>query len=182
MSELYFLLEELKKKNNLIKILLNKTEVIKHITKRNNKTLKDGQPSPTNNNQKLVLNDTSNASNPMNDSYYNNSTENITSSNHCAGLQIEDDQYVSVETNLHDSTSDSYKRGMNNNRTVNNNNINNIKANKNNDQYLGEKDQIKTKKLVVNEKKKVSVLVDSMVKHIPCWDLSKKLENKQWLC
>ena len=52
---------------------------------------------------------------------------------------------------------------MNNNRTVNNNNINNIKANKNNDQYLGEKDQIKTKKLVVNEKKKVFVLGDSMV-------------------
>ena len=178
MSELYFLLEELKKKNNLIKILLNKTEVIKHITKRNNKTLKDGQPSPTNNNQKLVLNDTSNASNPMNDSYYNNSTENITSSNHCAGLQIEDDQYVSVETNLHDSTSDSYKRGMNNNRTVNNNNINNIKANKNNDQYLGEKDQIKTKKLVVNEKKKVFLFGDSMVNHLQGWDITKKLENK----
>ena len=178
MSELYFLREELKKKNNLIKILLNKTEVIKHITKRNNKTLKDGQPSPTNNNQKLVLNDTSNASNPMNDSYYNNSTENITSSNHCAGLQIEDDQYVSVETNLHDSTSDSYKRGMNNNRTINNNNINNIKANKNNDHHLGEKDQIKTKKLVLNEKKKVFVLVDSTFKHIQGWDLTKKLENK----
>ena len=47
---------------------MNKTEVIKHVTKRNNKTLKDGKPSPTNSNQKLVLNDTSNASNPMNDS------------------------------------------------------------------------------------------------------------------
>ena len=68
MSELYFLREELKKKNNLIKILLNKTEVIKHVTKRNNKTLKDSQPSPTNSNQKLVQNDTNNASNPMNDS------------------------------------------------------------------------------------------------------------------
>ena len=68
MSELYFLLEELKKKNNLIKILLNKTEVIKHVTKSNNKTLKDSQPSPTNSNQKLVQNDTNNASNPMNDS------------------------------------------------------------------------------------------------------------------
>ena len=32
MSELYFLREELKEKNNLIKILLNKTEVIKHVT------------------------------------------------------------------------------------------------------------------------------------------------------
>ena len=176
MSELYFLREELKKKYNLIKILLNKTEVIKHVIIRNNKILKDGQPSPTNNNQKLVVNDTSNTSNPMNDSYYNNSTENITSSNHCAGLQIEDDQYVSVETNLHDSASDSYKRSMNSNRTVNNNNINNIKANKNNDYHLGAKDQIKTKKLVVNEKKKV--FVDSMVKHIQCLDLTKKLENK----
>ena len=68
MSELYFLREELKKKNKLIKILLNKTEVIKHVTKRNNKTLKDSQPSPTNSNQKLVQNDTNNASNPMNDS------------------------------------------------------------------------------------------------------------------
>ena len=68
MSELYFLREELKKKNNLIKILLNKTEVIKHVTKSNNKTLKDSQPSPTNSNQKLVQNDTNNASNPMNDS------------------------------------------------------------------------------------------------------------------
>ena len=85
MSELYFLREELKEKNNLIKILLNKTEVIKHVTICNNKTLKDDQPSPTNNNQKLVVNDTSNASNPMNESYYNNSTENITPSNHCAG-------------------------------------------------------------------------------------------------
>ena len=178
MSELYFLRGELKKKYNLIKILLNKTEVIKHVIIRNNKILKDGQPSPTNNNQKLVVNDTSNTSNPMNDSYYNNSTENITSSNHCAGLQIEDDQYVSVETNLHDSTSDSYKRGMNNNRTINNNNINNIKANKNNDHHLGEKDQIKTKKLVLNEKKKVFVLVDSTFKHIQGWDLTKKLENK----
>ena len=36
---------------------------------RNNKTLKDDQPSPTNNNQKLVVNDTSNTSNPMNESY-----------------------------------------------------------------------------------------------------------------
>ena len=86
MSELYFLREELKEKNNLIKILLNKIEVIKHVTIRNNKTLKDGQPSSTNSNQKLVVNDTSNPSNPMNKSYYNNSTENITSSNHCAGL------------------------------------------------------------------------------------------------
>ena len=44
---------------------------------------------------------------------------------------------------------------MNNNRTNNNNNINDItEANINNDHHLGEKDQIKTKKLVVNEKKK----------------------------
>ena len=170
MSELYFLREELKEKNNLIKILLNKIEVIKHVTIRNNKTLKDGQPSPTNSNQILVVNDTSNASNPMNESYYNNSTENITSSNLCAGLQIGGDEYVSVETNLNDSTSDSYKRGMNNIRTDNNNNINDTtKASKNNDHHLREKDQIKTKKLVVNEKEKVFVLGDSMVKHIQGW-------------
>ena len=106
MSELYFLHEELKEKNNLIKILLNKTEVIKHVTIRNNKTLKGDQPSPTNNNLKLVVNDTSNACNPTNESYHNNSTENITSSNHCAGLQIGDDEYDSVETDLYDSTSD----------------------------------------------------------------------------
>ena len=99
----------------------------------------------------------------MNMLYYNDSTENITSWNNCGGLQIGGEENVSVETNLHDSTSDSYKRGMNNNRTVNNNNINNIKANKNNDHHLGEKDQIKTKKLVVNEKKKVFVLGDSIV-------------------
>ena len=128
----------------------NKVEVIKHATIRNNKTLKDDQPSPTNNNQKLVVNDTSNASNPLNESYYNNSTENITSSNQCARLVIGGDEYASAATNLHGSTSDSYKRGMNNN------NINNIaKVNKNNDPHLGEKNQIKTKKLVVNEKKKV---------------------------
>ena len=128
MSELYFLRDELKEKNNLIKILLNKAEVIKHVTIRNNKTLKDDQPSPTSNNHKLVVNDTGNAKNPMNESYYNNSTENITSSNHCAGLLIGGDEYVSVETNLHVSTSDSYKRGMNNNRadSKNNNNINDI--------------------------------------------------------
>ena len=134
----------------------NKVEVIKYVTIRNNKTLKDYQPSPTNNNQKLVVNDTSNASNPLNESYYTNSTENITSSNQCAGLVIGGDEYASAATNLHGSTSDSYKRGMNNNRTDNNNNINNITTvNKNNDRHLGEKDQIKTKKLVVNEKKKV---------------------------
>ena len=58
---------------------------------------------------------------------------------------------------------------MNNNRTdnKNNNNINDItEIDKNNDHHLGEKDQIKTKKLVVNEKKKVFILGDSMVKHI----------------
>ena len=44
---------------------MNKPEVIKHVTIRNNKTLKDDQPSPTIKNQKLVVNDTSNASNPM---------------------------------------------------------------------------------------------------------------------
>ena len=60
MSELYFLREGLREKNNIIEILLNKTEEIKHVTMRNNKTLKDGQPFPTNNNQKLVVNDTSN--------------------------------------------------------------------------------------------------------------------------
>ena len=174
-----FLREELKEKNSLIKILLDKTEVIKHVTIRNNKILKDRQPSPTNSNQKLVVNDTNNASNPMNELYYNNSTEHITSSNHCGGLQIGGDEYVSVETNLHDSTNDSYKRGMNNNRTDNNNNINDTtKANKNNDHHLGEKNQIKTKKLVVNEKKKVFVLGDSMVKYIQGWDITKKLENK----
>ena len=58
MSELYFLREEPKEKNNLIKILLNNTEVIKHVTIRNNKTLKNDQPSPTNNNQRLVVIDT----------------------------------------------------------------------------------------------------------------------------
>ena len=121
-SELYFLCEELKEKNYLIKILLNKTEVIKHITIHNNKTLKDDQPSPTNNNQKLVVNDTSIASNPMNESHYN-STENITPSNHCASLLIRGDEYVSVENNIHNSTNDSYKRGTNNNRTVYKNNI-----------------------------------------------------------
>ena len=181
MSELYFLREELKEKNNLIKILLKKPEVIKHVTIRNNKTLKDDQPSPTNNNQKLVVNDTSHASDPMNESYYNSFTENITSSNHYTGLLIGGDEYVSVESNLHDSTNDSYKRGMNNNRTdnKNNNNIHNItKVSENNDHHLGEKDQIKIKKLVVNEKEKVFVLRDSMVKHIQHWDITKKLENK----
>ena len=100
MSELYFLREELKEKNNLIKIVLNKTEVIKHITIHNNKTLKDNHSSPTNHNPKLVVNDTSNVSNPMNKSYYNNSTENITSSNHCTSLLIGGDEYVSVEKKL----------------------------------------------------------------------------------
>ena len=179
-SELYFLREELKEESNLIKILLNKTEVIKHVTIRNNKTLKDDQPSPTSSNQKLVVNDTSIASNPMNESHYGNSTENITPSNHC-GLLIGGDEYVSLENNIHDSTNDSYKRGMNSNRTdnKNNNNINNItKVNKNNDHHLGEKDQIKTKKLVLNEKKKVFVLGGSMFKHIQGWDITKKLENK----
>ena len=74
---------------------------------------------------------------------------------------------------------------MNNNRTdnKNNNNINNItKVNKNNDHHLGEKDQIKTKKMVVNEKKKFFVLGDSMVKHMQGWDISKKLENKHNVC
>ena len=89
---------------------MNKTEEIKHVTIRNNKTLKDGQPSPTNNNQKLVVNDTSNISNSMNEWYYNNSTKNITSTNHSAGLQIGRDECVSVGNNLHDSTSDSYKK------------------------------------------------------------------------
>ena len=179
MSELYILREELKEKNNLIKILLNKTEVI--ITICNNKILKYDQPSPTNNNQQLVVNDSSNVSNPMNESYYSNSTENITCSNHCASLLIRGNAYVSVENNLHDSTNDSHKRGMNSNRTDNKNNssINNItKVNKKNDHHLGEKDQIKTKKLVVNEKKKVFVLGDSMVKYIQGWDITKKLENK----
>ena len=72
-------------------------------------------------------------------------------------------------------------RGINNNRidNKNNNNINNItEVNKNNGHHLGEKDQIKTKKLVVNEKKKVFVLGDSIVKHIQGWDITKKLENK----
>ena len=109
MPELSFLCEELKEKNNFIKILLNKTEVMKLVTVHNNKTPKDDQRSTANNNQKLVVNDTSNTSNPMNESYYNNSTENITSSNHCAGLLIGGYEYVSVENNLHDSTNGSYK-------------------------------------------------------------------------
>ena len=157
---------------------------MKYVTIRNNKTLKDDQPFPTNNNQKLVVNDTSNSSNHMNASYYNNSTENIISSNHWTGLLIRGDEYVSVENNLHDSTNDSYKRGTDNNRTdnKNNNKINDItRVNKNKDPHLGEKDQIKTKKLVVNEKEKVFVLVDSMVKHIQGWDITKKVENKQSL-
>ena len=70
---------------------------------------------------------------------------------------------------------------MDNNRT-NNNNINNAtKDNKNCDHHLGEKGQIKTKKLVVNEKKKIFVLGDIMVKEIQRWDITKKLENKQSL-
>ena len=158
---------------------MNKTEVIKHVTIGNNKTLQDDQPSPTNNNKKLVVNDTSNVSSSMNELYYNNFTENITSSNHCAALLIRGDEYVSVETNLHGSTSASYKRGINNDRTDSNNNINIItKVNKNNGHHLGEKDQIKTKKLIVNKKKKIFVLEDSMVKHIQGWDITKKLENK----
>ena len=109
----------------------------------------------------------------MSESYYNNSTENITSKNHSAGLQIGRDECVSVGNNLHDSTSDSYKRTNNNNN--NNNDI--TKANKNNDHHLAEKDQMKTKKLVVNEKKKVFVLGDSMVKHIQDWYITKKLSH-----
>ena len=92
MKELHFLREKLKETNNLTNILLTKTEVIKHITISNNKTLQYDQPSPTNNNQKLLLNDTSNASDPMNESYHNKSTENITSSNHCASLQVGGDE------------------------------------------------------------------------------------------
>ena len=42
MSELYFLREELREKNNLFTIFLNKTEEIKHVNICNNKTLKDG--------------------------------------------------------------------------------------------------------------------------------------------
>ena len=132
--------------------------------------------------QKLVVNDTIIASNPMNESHYNNSAENITPSNHCAGLLIGGDEYVGVENNIHDSTNDNYKKSMNDNRTdnKNSNNINNItKVNKNNDHHLGVKDQIKAKKLVLNEKKKVFVLGDSLVKHIQGWDITKKLENKR---
>ena len=162
---------------------MNKTEVIKHVTIRNNKTLKDDQLSLANNNQKLTVNDTSNAKHPMNDSYYNNSTESITSSNHCTGLLIRGDEYVSVETTLLDSTRDSYIRDMNNNRTnnKNNNNINDItELNKNNDHHLEEKDQMKTKKLVANKKKKVFVLGSFrfvLVKHIQGLDITKKLEK-----
>ena len=79
---------------------------------RNNETLKDDQPFPTNNNQKLVVNDTGNTSNPMNESYYNNSAVNITYSIHCGGVQI-----GGVENNSHESINDSYKRGTYNNRT-----------------------------------------------------------------
>ena len=53
----------------------------------------------------------------MNESYYNNSVEDITCSSHCAGLQIGGDEYVSVENNSHESINDSYKTGMNNHRT-----------------------------------------------------------------
>ena len=115
----------------------------------------------------------------MNESYYNNSTENITSSNHCIGLLIE---YVSDENNLHGFANDRYIRGMNNNKTdnKNNNNISDVtKVNKNDDHHLGEKDQIKTKKLLVNEKNKVFVLGDSLVKHIQGWDITKKQGNKR---
>ena len=118
----------------------------------------------------------------MNEWCYNSFTKNITSSNHCAGLLIGGDEYVSVENNLHDSTNDSYKRGMNITRTdnKNNNNINNItKINKINYHHLGEKDQIKTKNLIVNEKNKVFALGDSMVNHIQGWDITEKLQNKQ---
>ena len=45
----------------------------------------------------------------MSESYYNNSTENITSSNHCAGLLIGGDEYDSAENNLDDSTNGSIK-------------------------------------------------------------------------
>ena len=69
-----------------------------------------------------------------------------------------------------------------NNRTDNKNNNSNItKVNKNNDHHLGEKYQMKIKKLVVHEKKKVFVLVDSLVKHMQGWGITKKLENKQSL-
>ena len=162
---------------------MKKTKVIKHVTIRNNKTLKDDQLSLTNNKQKLIVNDTSNAKNHMNESYYNNSTESITSSNHCIGLLIRGDEYVSIETTLLDSTRDSYIRDMNNNRTdnKNNNNINDItELNKNNDHHLEEKDQMKTKKLVANEKKKVFVLGSFrfvLVKHIQGLDIIKKLEK-----
>ena len=58
-------------------------------------------------------------------------------------------------------------------------NLNDItNVNKNNDHQLGKKYQTNTKKLVINEKKKVFVLGDSMVKHIQGWDITNKLENK----
>ena len=46
---------------------------------------------------------------------------------------------------------------------------------------FGWKNQIKTKKLVVNEKKKVSISGDKMVKHIQGWNITKEQENKQSL-
>ena len=70
---------------------------------------------------------------------------------------------------------------MKNNRTdnKNTNSVNGInKVNKISDQHLSEKDQRKTKRLVVNEEKKVFVLEDSMVKHIYGLDTTKKIENK----
>ena len=88
---------------------------------------------------------------------------------------------LQLTNNLYESTNDSYKRDMNNNRTdnKNTNSVNGInKVNKNSDQHLSEKDQRKTKRLVVNEEKKVFVLEDSMVKHIHGLDTTKKLENK----
>ena len=38
------------------------------------------------------------------------------------------------------------------------------------------------KLLVNNKKKKVIILIDSIVKHIQIWELTKKLQNKQKFC
>ena len=163
-SEIFFLREELKEKNDLIKTFLNKLSKPDIVVNETVKEITSLRKHPNAEQTANAIMELSNSSDRQKENDKKRSANNI----------------LSKDNKSEDNTSSKKDNKINRNEITlvessdNNNRSNDAK----NDDNPPTEEKKQTKEPTANKKSKVFILGDSMVKHIQGWEINRKLDYK----